>query len=147
MAILHDGRHRLSAAPRRTSTKSTERHPVRTGQGPLGLSRHHPAQGSGRRMASLRTLELWPLFPLRRIDLPVPLDDQIGALKELRDQGKIALRTRSSQAPGATGQLTRPGGPLDRVAPHLGGSLSQAAPARLLRRSPVVLPIPGPSMM
>ncbi|MGW3098739.1 aldo/keto reductase [Streptomyces sp. NPDC001102] len=57
-----------------------------------------------------------------------------------------SLRTRSSLAPGATGQLARPGGPLDRVATHLGGSPSQAAPAWLLRRSPVVLPIPGPSM-
>lgn len=43
--------------------------------------------------------------------------------------------------------MARPGGPLDRVAAHLGASPSQAALAWLLRRSPVVLPIPGTSMM
>ena len=120
----------------------------------------------------------------------MPFEDQIGVLKELRDEGKIAhvglsevgvdelerarrivpvasvqnlynVAQRDSEDvlryaeandiaflpwfPLATGQLARPGGPLDRVAAHLGASPSQAALAWLLRRSPVVLPIPGTS--
>lgn len=47
--------------------------------------------------------------------------------------------------PMATGQLARPGGPLDSLAKELGASPSQMALAWLLRRSPVMLPIPGTS--
>ena len=47
--------------------------------------------------------------------------------------------------PLATGTLARPGGPLDALATKLGASPSQLALAWLLRRSPVVLPIPGTS--
>jgi aryl-alcohol dehydrogenase-like predicted oxidoreductase len=45
--------------------------------------------------------------------------------------------------PIATGELARPGGPLDSVAKQHGASPSQLALAWLLRRSPVMLPIPG----
>ncbi|MFE7800820.1 aldo/keto reductase [Nocardia sp. NPDC057440] len=47
--------------------------------------------------------------------------------------------------PIATGELARPGGPLDTFAAEHGASPSQLALAWLLRRSPVVLPIPGTS--
>lgn len=47
--------------------------------------------------------------------------------------------------PIATGQLARPGGPLDALAKELGASPSRMALAWLLRRSPVMLPIPGTS--
>ncbi|MFH8793564.1 aldo/keto reductase [Streptomyces sp. NPDC017941] len=47
--------------------------------------------------------------------------------------------------PMATGELARPGGPLDAAATDHGASPSQLALAWLLRRSPVVLPIPGTS--
>ncbi|MCT9108834.1 aldo/keto reductase [Streptomyces mirabilis] len=47
--------------------------------------------------------------------------------------------------PIATGQLARPGGPLHTLAKELGASPSQMALAWLLRRSPVMLPIPGTS--
>jgi aryl-alcohol dehydrogenase-like predicted oxidoreductase len=47
--------------------------------------------------------------------------------------------------PMATGQLARPGGPLDTLAKTYGASPSQLALAWLLHRSPVVLPIPGTS--
>lgn len=47
--------------------------------------------------------------------------------------------------PIATGELARPGGPLDATARQHGASPSQLALAWLLRRSPVVLPIPGTS--
>ncbi|MFE7860715.1 aldo/keto reductase [Streptomyces sp. NPDC057403] len=166
-----------------------------------GLTRPGPGQWQAngrpahlRRQAesSLRRLglERIPLFQLHRIDPSVPFDDQIGVLKELRDEGKIAhvglsevgveelerargtvpiasvqnlynVAQRDSEDvlryaeahdiaflpwfPLATGQLARPGGPLDRVAARLGASPSQAALAWLLRRSPVVLPIPGTS--
>ncbi|MET8677173.1 aldo/keto reductase [Streptomyces sp. NPDC004647] len=47
--------------------------------------------------------------------------------------------------PMATGELARPGGPLDAAAQQHGASPSQLALAWLLRRSPVMLPIPGTS--
>ncbi|AZK97379.1 MULTISPECIES: aldo/keto reductase [Streptomyces] len=47
--------------------------------------------------------------------------------------------------PMATGRLAREGGPLDALVKTYGASPSQLALAWLLRRSPVVLPIPGTS--
>lgn len=47
--------------------------------------------------------------------------------------------------PIATGQLARPGGPLDNVAKQSGAAPGQLALAWLLHRSPVMLPIPGTS--
>ncbi|CAL9376373.1 Pyridoxine 4-dehydrogenase [Streptomyces sp. enrichment culture] len=166
-----------------------------------GLTRPGPGQWRSngrpeylRRQAesSLRRLglERIPLFQLHRIDRAVPFEEQIGVLRELRDEGKIAhvglsevgvedleraraivpiasvqnlynVAQRDSEEvvryaeangiaflpwfPLATGQLASPGGPLTRIADRLGASPSQAALAWLLRRSPVVLPIPGTS--
>jgi pyridoxine 4-dehydrogenase len=45
--------------------------------------------------------------------------------------------------PLSSGRLAKPGGPLERVAAELGVSAPQVALAWLLRRSPVMLPIPG----
>lgn len=135
-------------------------------------------------------LERIPLFQLHRIDPQVPLADQVGELKLLQDEGKIAhiglsevdvdqleqaravatiasvqnlynLANRSAEKlldhceaegiafipwyPLATGELARPGGPLDALAGRHGASPSQLALAWLLRRSPVMLPIPGTS--
>ena len=47
--------------------------------------------------------------------------------------------------PVATGRLANPGGPLARLAGRAGVSAAQLALAWLLRRSPVMLPIPGTS--
>jgi aryl-alcohol dehydrogenase-like predicted oxidoreductase len=47
--------------------------------------------------------------------------------------------------PIATGQLARPGGVLDPIARDTGATPAQLALAWLLRRSPVMLPIPGTS--
>ena len=47
--------------------------------------------------------------------------------------------------PVATGDLARPGGPLDALAGRTGATPSQLALAWLLQRSPVMLPIPGTS--
>jgi pyridoxine 4-dehydrogenase len=47
--------------------------------------------------------------------------------------------------PLASGKLSGPGGPLDRVATETGGTVSQVCLAWLLIRSPVMLPIPGTS--
>jgi pyridoxine 4-dehydrogenase len=47
--------------------------------------------------------------------------------------------------PMATGQLARPGGPLQRIADELTVTPAQLALAWLLQRSPVLLPIPGTS--
>jgi pyridoxine 4-dehydrogenase len=47
--------------------------------------------------------------------------------------------------PIAVGELARPGGPLDEIASRHGATPGQLALAWLLRRSPVMLPIPGTS--
>ena len=47
--------------------------------------------------------------------------------------------------PLATGKLARPGGPLDALSRETGATPPQLALAWLLRRSPVMLPIPGTS--
>jgi len=47
--------------------------------------------------------------------------------------------------PIATGELAKPGGPLDTLAGQTGATPAQLALAWLLRRSPVMLPIPGTS--
>ena len=46
-------------------------------------------------------------------------------------------------APISAGELAQPGGPLDAAAKRLGATASQVALAWLLRRSPVMMPIPG----
>jgi aryl-alcohol dehydrogenase-like predicted oxidoreductase len=141
---------------------------------------------------SLRNLGLEQigLFQLHRIDAKVPLEDQVGELKRLQDEGKIAhiglsevdvdqleqartvadiatvqnlynLSNRSAEAlldhveplgigfipwfPLATGELAKSGGPLAELAKAHDASPSQLALAWLLRRSPVMLPIPGTS--
>jgi aryl-alcohol dehydrogenase-like predicted oxidoreductase len=47
--------------------------------------------------------------------------------------------------PIATGNLAKPGGPLDAISTEHGATPAQLALAWLLRRSPVMLPIPGTS--
>lgn len=135
-------------------------------------------------------LERIDLLQLHRIDPKVPLEEQIGELKLLQDEGKIRhiglsevsveeieaankiakivsvqnlynLAKRDAEPvlqyceqhqiafipwfPLATGQLAKPGGPLDEMANRLGAKPSQLALAWLLKRSPVMLPIPGTS--
>ncbi len=130
------------------------------------------------------------LFQLHRIDPAVPAADQFGALKELRDAGKVKevglseagvddIELARSIVPVVTvqnqyniaqrgaddvidyceehrigfipwfplgsGKLSRNGGPLDTVAREVGATVSQVSLAWLLRRSPVMLPIPGTS--
>lgn len=141
---------------------------------------------------SLRNLgvEQIALFQLHRIDPEVPLEDQVGELKKLQDEGKVRhiglsevsveeveaasriatiatvqnlynLADRSAERlldhateqgigfipwfPLATGELSKPGGPLAALAQEKGATPSQLALAWLLRRSPVMLPIPGTS--
>ncbi len=130
------------------------------------------------------------LLQLHRIDPKVPIEEQIGELKKLQDEGKVRhiglsevsvedivaarkvadivsvqnlfnLTDRSSEAvldyaeaenlafipwfPLATGKLAGPGSKLSEIASEQGYTPSQVALAWLLRRSPVVLPIPGTS--
>jgi pyridoxine 4-dehydrogenase len=141
---------------------------------------------------SLRRLRLEriDLFQLHRIDRAVPLEEQVGELAALRDEGKIRHiglsevsvdQLRAAQAvapiatvqnlfnyadrsaepllevcaaesigfipwfPLATGQLSGAGSPLGDAAREHGVSPSRLALAWLLRRSPVMLPIPGTS--
>ncbi|MFE6488910.1 aldo/keto reductase [Streptomyces sp. NPDC057757] len=141
---------------------------------------------------SLRHLgvERIDLFQLHRIDPDTPLEDQVGELKKLQEEGKIRhiglsevtvaqaeaarqivpivsvqnlynLTNRSSEElldwsaeqgigfipwfPLATGQLTGEGSPLTELAVQHDATPSQLALAWLLKRSPVMLPIPGTS--
>ena len=142
--------------------------------------------------SSLRRLgvEQISLFQLHRVDPEVPFEEQIGLLKALRDEGKVAevglsqvdvaqvesacqivpvvsvqnqynLAQRGDDDvidyceaqqigfipwfPLASGRLSRPGGPLETVAQQMGATVSQVSLTWLLRRSPVMLPIPGTS--
>jgi len=139
---------------------------------------------------SLRNLglETIDLFQLHRIDPAVPLEDQVGELKKLQDEGKIrhiglsevsVEETKAAQQvatiatvqnlynlakrdaeplldyaeeqgigfipwfPLATGELSKSDGPLAAASQEHGATPSQLALAWLLRRSPVMLPIPG----
>jgi pyridoxine 4-dehydrogenase len=140
--------------------------------------------------ASLRRLKVdrIDLYQLHSPDPQVPLEDSVGALKELQDEGKVHhvgvsnvslaeleraralvevvtvqnrynLTDRHSEDvldacerdgigfipwfPLATGDLARPGGPLDDLARRHDAAPGQLALAWLLARSPVMLPIPG----
>jgi len=130
------------------------------------------------------------LYQLHRIDPKVPVEESLGALKDLQKQGKIRhiglsevtvdelkhaqtlvdivsvqnmynLSERKSEAlldycaeknigfipwfPVAGGDLVKPGGPLDTAAQQRDVTVAQLALAWLLKRSPVMLPIPGTS--
>lgn len=164
-----------------------------TRQGPdLWTPVGHPAYLRQQAELSLRRLgvDRIDLFQLHRIAPDTPLEDQVGELKALQDEGKIRhiglsevtiaeveaaqaiapivsvqnlynLANRSSEElldwsaergigfipwfPLATGQLTGADSPLTELARQHGASPSQLALAWLLKRSPVVLPIPGTS--
>lgn len=135
-------------------------------------------------------LERIDLFQLHRIDPQVALEDQVGELKKLQDEGKIRhiglsevsvdevkaaqqiativtvqnlynLQKRDAEElldwseeqgigfipwfPLATGGLTGADSPLSEVAERKQASPAQIALAWLLKRSPVMLPIPGTS--
>ena len=141
---------------------------------------------------SLRILgvERIDLQQLHRIDPEVPIEDQVGELKTMQDEGKIrhiglsevsveeveaaskVARIASVQNlfnfsrrtaeplldyatangiafipwfPLATGKLAAAGGPLAQLAAKHNATPSQLALAWLLKRSPVMLPIPGTS--
>jgi aryl-alcohol dehydrogenase-like predicted oxidoreductase len=139
---------------------------------------------------SLRRLDVEQigLYQLHRFDAQVPVEESLGALKELQDAGKIKhigisevtvaeieqarkvvdvvsvqnlynLGNRQSEQvlqhceaegigfmpwfPVAAGELAKPGGILDEIAAEHHATHAQLALAWLLRRSPVMLPIPG----
>jgi aryl-alcohol dehydrogenase-like predicted oxidoreductase len=102
---------------------------------------------------------------IRHIGLSQVSVDEIRAAREVIEvvtvQNRFSLSDRSDDdvlayceaegigfmpwAPLASGRLTEPGGVLDRAAQELGATTGQVAIAWLLRRSPVMLPIPGTS--
>jgi len=135
-------------------------------------------------------LDTIDLFQLHRIDAKVPLEEQVGELATLQQEGKIRhiglsevdvsqledaqntakivsvqnlfnLTNRSAEPlldhaekndiafipwfPLATGKLLDHDGPLAQIATDTGAHPSQLALAWLLKRSPVMLPIPGTS--
>ncbi len=142
--------------------------------------------------ASMKRLgvEQIELYQLHRPDPDVPYEESIGALAELRSEGKVRhvgisnvdveqMETARSIVPIAsvqnrynitergdddlvdacegygvaflpyfplaTGDLAKPGGPLDEIAARHDATAGQVALAWLLHRSPVIIPIPGTS--
>jgi pyridoxine 4-dehydrogenase len=143
---------------------------------------------------SLRRLKLEriDLYQLHRFDPKVPVEESLGELKKMQEEGKIrhigisetsvaeiqqaqkivsvvsvqnqynisdrqhedvvAYCTKNKIVfipwfPLAAGELTKPGSVLDRLATAHKLTKSQIAVAWLLRRSPVMLPIPGTSQV
>jgi aryl-alcohol dehydrogenase-like predicted oxidoreductase len=141
-------------------------------------------------LMSLRRLgvEQIDLWQLHRIDEQVPLEEQLGEIKAMQDEGLIKhfglsevsvaqieearkhievvsvqnlfnLVNRQSEDvldhceregiafipwfPIATGQLAEEGGPLAQIAADHDATPAQLALSWLLRRSPVMVPIPG----
>ena len=137
------------------------------------------------RRLGVERLDLWQLH---RIDAEVPVEESLGAVKEMQDAGLIRhiglsqvsveeiqqarkvvdvvsvqnlynLADRQSEDvldyceregigfipwfPVAAGSLARPGGVLDELASAHEATHAQLALAWLLKRSPVMLPIPG----
>ncbi len=111
-------------------------------------------EGSLRRLK----LERIDLYQLHRIDPAVPLGDQLGTFKRLQEEGKIRHVGLSEVS---VGEIERARkivpivsvqnrySPTDRqhegVLDHCERAPAQVALAWLLRRSPVMLPIPGTS--
>src|ERR687894_370496 len=164
---------------------------VRPGPGdwrPSGRPEHirEAVEGSLRRLK----LETIDLYQLHRIDPDVPVEESLGTMSDLRDEGKVRhlglsevgvdelrqaqqvvpivsvqnrynLTDRGSEDvleaceldgiafipwfPLASGSLSRPGGPVDEIASNHDAAPGQVALAWLLRRSPVMLQIPGTS--
>jgi pyridoxine 4-dehydrogenase len=130
------------------------------------------------------------VYQLHRPDPKVPIEESLGAMRELQQQGKVRhigvsnvsteqldraravvdvvsvqnrynlLDRRSEDVlevcepdglafipwfPLATGDLAKPGGPVDAIARAHDATPAQVALAWLLQRSPVMLPIPGTS--
>ncbi len=172
------------------ATKAGQSRPSPTEWKPLGRPEylHQQAELSLRRLR----IDHIALFQLHRIDPQVPFADQIGALKHLRDAGKVrhiglseitvaqleAARTIVEIAsvqnlynltdrrhedvldycttnhiafipwlPIANGTHANPHGPISTIAHEIGAAPAQLALAWLLRRSPVILPIPGTSSL
>lgn len=141
---------------------------------------------------SLRRLkvERIDLYQLHRFDPKVPVEESLGELKKMQEEGKIhhigvsettvadiqqaqkivevvsvqnkynitdrayedvvEYCTKNKIAfipwfPLASGELAKPGGVLEKLAKAHNATNSQVAIAWLLRRSPVMLPIPGTS--
>jgi pyridoxine 4-dehydrogenase len=147
---------------------------------------HEAIEGSLKRLK----LEQIDLYQLHRIDPKTPVEETIGALKELQEAGKIKhiglsevsvdeikkvremvevttvqnlynISDRKHEDvleycevenigfipwfPLATGDLAKEGSPLAKIATKYDAAPSQIALAWLLKKSPVVLPIPGTS--
>jgi pyridoxine 4-dehydrogenase len=88
---------------------------------------------------------------VRRIAPVVSVQNRYN-LVERKSEGVLEYCTREGLGfipwfPLATGNLADPGGPLARWAERLGAQPSQVALAWLLRKSPVMLPIPGTSQV
>jgi aryl-alcohol dehydrogenase-like predicted oxidoreductase len=110
-------------------------------------------------------IELQRQGKIRHIGLSNVTTDQLATARQMTPiasvQNRYNLTDRSSEDvleaceragigfipwfPLATGDLARPGSPVDRVSRSHNAAPSQIALAWLLQRSPVMLPIPGTS--
>jgi pyridoxine 4-dehydrogenase len=101
------------------------------------------------RYIGLSEVNVEQIEAVRRLARIVSVQNRYN-LVDRKSEDVVAYCTRESLGcipwfPLATGNLARPGGPLARVAQRLGATPAQVAIAWLLRKSPVMLPIPGTS--
>ena len=80
---------------------------------------------------------------MQNYDVP-PLPARLGAAA-VATATTVATTTTTAAAATAAGPLAAPDGPLQRIAGEHHATPSQLALAWLLKRSPVILPIPGTS--
>jgi pyridoxine 4-dehydrogenase len=89
---------------------------------------------------------------VRRLATVVSVQNRYNLVDRKTSEGVLDYCTREGLGfipwyPLATGDLAKPGGPLARAAQRLGAQPAQVAIAWLLRKSPVMLPIPGTSQV
>jgi pyridoxine 4-dehydrogenase len=103
------------------------------------------------RHVGLSEVDVEEIQAAQRAGLPIASVQNMYNLANRRSEEVLSFCTEQGIAfipwfPIAAGDLASPGGPLDAVArQHPGASTGQLALAWLLRRSPVMLPIPGTS--
>jgi pyridoxine 4-dehydrogenase len=103
------------------------------------------------RHVGLSEVDVEEIQAAQRAGLPIASVQNMYNLANRRSEEVLSFCTEQGIAfipwfPIAAGDLASPGGPLDAVArQHPGASTGQLALAGLLRRSPVMLPIPGTS--
>ena len=114
----------------------------------FGLLRDLQQEGKVR-YVGLSEVKIEEIEAARRI-VPIATVQNLYNISDRKHEDVLDYCTRENIGfipwfPLATGNLVKPGSPLQRIAEQLGARPSQVAIAWLLKKSPVMLPIPGTS--